>query len=188
MKSEFLRCYFFHGRHAVRFRDSDKNRIFALQPCTTYDQRPPTHEKSTLFFPLPDAGARRIPAASRGARRGLRKLQGHGRHSAVHLPRVHHDQRGPRVRDRQEPLALLHGRLLHRHGHGGPALAAHRSLLYLRAAPLRAVDGPGGLEGEPPLEPVCGPDLRGHPLHDARGAEAQGELDLPQDPGAGHLR
>ena len=49
----------------------------------------------------------------------------------------------------------------------------------LRAAALRLVGKPRGMEGEPAAEPFRGPDLGGHPLHDARGAAPETELDLP---------
>ena len=144
--------------------------------------------KSSLVLPFPDAGTHRLAIASGYARRRIRGVQEVFRHAALHLPRIHHDQRRPRIRNRQNPLALLHCGLLHRHGHGRAAVDTHRPLLRLRTASARTLDQRRGVEREPAAEPFRRADLGRHPLHDARSPQSQEKLDLQKDTGAGHLR
>ena len=110
---------------------------------------------------------------------GLSGFQGDCRHPALHLPGIHYDQRRTGVRNRQVALALLHRRLLHRHGHRSAAVAADRPLLYFRTAALRPLDRLRGVEGESAAEPFRGPDLGRHPLHDARRVKPEKQLDIP---------
>ena len=135
--------------------------------------------KSSFVLALSDAGPRRLAAASRRTRHGLSGFQGDCRHPALHLPGIHYDQRRTGVRNRQVALALLHRRLLHRHGHRSAAVAADRPLLYFRTAALRPLDRLRGVEGESAAEPFRGPDLGRHPLHDARRIKPEKQLDIP---------
>ena len=137
--------------------------------------------KSPFLFLVPDAGTRHLPTPPGGARCRIRKLQNLLRHPALRLPGVHHDQCGARIRDRQIPLAILHGRLLHRHGHGRAAVDTHRPLLRLRTASARTLDQRRGVEGKPAAEPFRRADLGRHPLHDARSPQSQEKLDLQKE-------